>query len=258
MVTVDRTAPAVLEITQEDSELIIPITEPVLPPQVDNYSFTSSNSSCQVNPVAARSDQLWFATLIGCEGSSFSFTIVANSVVDLAGNTGPSEGISFAVEVPLPEVEPTPEPTTSPEVEVPPTPEPTNSPEVEVAPTPEPTPEPELSSAADPIKAPEPEAAAKAPVVAIEPTSQNPEVGLAEEVLAPEALLEALPTQDSELAQAPTQRRQAAQSVITASTTAEPVNSSLGWTVGLAIAGVLLLAAGLSLRHRGISDLLVG
>jgi hypothetical protein len=36
------------------------------------------------------------------------------------------------------------------------------------------------------------------------------------------------------------------------------VNSSLGWSVGLAIAGVLLLAAGLSLRRKGISDLLVG
>ena len=74
----------------------------------------------------------------------------------------------------------------------------------------------------------------------------------------PEVTREALPTQDSEVTQAPTQRRQAAQSVITALTTADPVNSSLGWSVGLAIAGVLLLAAGLSLKRRGISDLLVG
>ena len=70
--------------------------------------------------------------------------------------------------------------------------------------------------------------------------------------------LATLLAQDSEVTQAPTQRRQAAQSVIAASTTADPVNPSLGLRVGLAIAGVLLLAAGLSLRRKGISDLLVG
>jgi hypothetical protein len=202
-VTVDRTAPAVLEITQEDSELIIPITEPVLQPQADNYSFTSSTSACQVDSVAASSDQLWIATLSGCEGSSFSFTIVANSVLDLAGNTGPEADTSFAVTVP------------------------------------------------------EPAGSAVAPVIS---SVTKPPSGARAPALErlPEVTLETLPTQDSEVTQSPTQRRQAAQSVITASTTSEPVNSSLGWTVGLAIAGVLLLAAGLSLRRRGISDLLVG
>jgi hypothetical protein len=203
MVTVDRTAPAVVEITQEDSELIIPITEPVLQPQADTYSFTSSNSSCQVDSVTASSDQLWIATLSGCEGSSFSFTIIANSVVDLAGNTGPADGISFAVTVPEP---------------------------------------------AGSAVAPDISSVTKPPSV----------LGVPARDRLPEVTLETLPTQDSEVRQTPTQRRQAAQSVVTASTTADPVNSSLGLTVGLAIAGVLLLAAGLSLRHRGISDLLVG
>lgn len=203
MVSVDRTAPAVSDITQENSELIIPISEPVLPPQADNYGFTSSNSACQVDSVTASSDQLWLATLSGCEGSSFSFTIVANSVVDLAGNTGPNADTSFAVTVPEP-----------------------------------------AGSAAAPVISSGP----KLPRILVEPAREQ----------FSEVTLETLPAQDSEVTQAPTQRRQAAQSVITASTTADPVNSSLGWSVGLAIAGVLLLAAGLSLRRKGISDLLVG
>jgi hypothetical protein len=203
MVTVDRTAPAVSDITQENSELIIPISEPVLPPQADNYGFTSSNSACQVDSVTASSDQLWLATLSGCEGSSFSFTIVANSVVDLAGNTGPNADTSFAVTVPEP-----------------------------------------AGSAAAPVISSGP----KLPRILVEPAREQ----------LSEVTLETLPAQDSEVTQAPTQRRQAAQSVIAASTTADPVNSSLGWSVGLAIAGVLLLAAGLSLRRKGISDLLVG
>jgi hypothetical protein len=202
-VTVDRTAPAVLEITQEDSELIIPITEPVLQPQADTYSFTSSNSACQVDSVTASSDQLWIATLSGCEDSSFSFSILANSVRDLAGNTGPADAISFAVTVP------------------------------------------------------EPVGSAVAPVISSVPKPPSV-LGVPARDRLPEVTLETVPTQDSEVTKAPTQRRQAAQSVITASTNADPVNSSLGWTVGLAIAGVLLLAAGLSLRRRGISDLLVG
>jgi hypothetical protein len=267
MVEVDRTAPEIVVITQEESQLQIPITEPVLQPETDSYSFESSNSACQVDSVTTSGDQMWLATLVGCEDSSFSFTIVANSISDLAGNTGPAEDISFAVVVTLPEVTPTPEPTASPEVT--PTPEPTASPEV--TPTPEPTPKPTASPevelaptqeptyvpATEPIMAPESEVATPAQVVANEPTQLDPEVGLAEEVLAPEAELETLPTEDSEVTQAPTQRRQAAQSVITASTASDPANSSLGWAVGLAIAGALLLAAGLSLRRRGISDLLV-
>jgi hypothetical protein len=55
MVFVDRTAPEVLEITQQDSELIIPITEPVLQPETDSYSFTSSKSACQLDSVTASS-----------------------------------------------------------------------------------------------------------------------------------------------------------------------------------------------------------
>jgi hypothetical protein len=203
MVSVDRTAPEVLAITQEDSELITSITEPALQPEIDSYSFTSSNSVCQVESVAASSDQEWIATLNGCETSSFTFTILANSVVDLAGNTGPEADTSFAVTVP----------------------EPAGS---DVGPV--------ISSVTKPPSG--------ARVPALERL--------------PEVTLETLPTQDSEVTQSPTQRRQAAQSVITASTTSEPVNSSLGWTVGLAIAGVLLLAAGLTLRRKGISDLVVG
>jgi hypothetical protein len=203
MVSVDRTAPEVLEITQEDSELIIPITEPALPPQADSYIFTSSNSACQVDSVAASSDQVWLATLIGCEGSSFTFTILANSVVDLAGNTGPAADTYFAVVVP------------------------------------------------------EPVVAALAPVISSSPNPPSV-LGVPAREGLPEVKLDTLPSEDSEVTQPPTQRRQAAQSVITASTTSEPVNSSLGWTVGLAIAGVLLLAAGLTLRRKGISDLVVG
>jgi hypothetical protein len=203
MVSVDRTAPEVLEITQEDSELIIPITEPALQPEVDSYSFTSSNSACQVDSVAASSDQVWLATLIGCEGSSFTFTILANSVADLAGNTGPAADTSFAVVIP------------------------------------------------------ETAVAALAPVISSSPNPPSV-LGIPAREGLPEVTLDTLPSEDSEVTQPPTQRRQAAQSVITASTTSEPVNSSLGWTVGLAIAGVLLLAAGLTLRRRGISDLLVG
>jgi hypothetical protein len=63
--------------------------------------------------------------------------------------------------------------------------------------------------------------------------------------------------EDTELIQVPGQRRQAAQAVVEATTSPQSVSSTLAWTVGLAIAGVLLLAAGLSLRRRGLSDLLV-
>jgi len=216
-VVVDRTSPEIEEITEENSELTIPITEPVLQPEVDGYSFTSPNNTCQLDSVVASTEQIWRATLLGCDGTSFSFTILANSISDLAGNTGPSDNISFAVVVAVPEVAPIPE------------------------------------SAATP----EPEAPALAPAVSNDPSPPNPILGLAEATLEPEVVLETLPTRDSEVTQSPSQRLQAAQSIIAASVAPESASSSLAWTVGLTIGGVLILAAGLSLRRRGVSDLLV-
>jgi hypothetical protein len=225
MVAVDRTAPEILEITQVDFELHIPITEPVLQPAVDSYSFTSTNSACQVDSISSSSDQMWVATLVGCEASSFSFTIVANSFSDLAGNLGPAADALFAVVVAVPEAASTPEVSTSPTPEA--------------------------------AKEPEPVASTAAPVV---PSASNPPDTLgvpAQEGLVPEVVTEVLPIEDLEVFQSPPQRRQAAQSVIATSNVSDPVNSSLGWTVGLAIAGVLFLVVGLSLRRRGVSDLLV-
>jgi hypothetical protein len=211
LVAVDRTLPEVMEISQSEFALTIPMTEPVLQPDFDSYNFTSSTNSCLVDSIAASSDQIWLATLVGCEASSFSFTIPANQVTDLAGNTGPSTDVSFAVVVPVPEV------TTNPESEAP----------------------------------------ALAPVVSIEPTQASLEVEPAIEQLDSEVVSESTSTEDSEVARAPIERRQAAQSIITATATPATDTLSVGWTVGLAIAGVILLAVGLSLRRRGVSDLLV-
>jgi hypothetical protein len=225
MVIIDQTAPEIIEMTQQDSELTIPITEPVLPPEVDSYIFTSSNSDCQLDSFAAGSDQVWLARLVGCEGSSFSLTILASSISDLAGNTGPAEDTSFSVSVSLPEVASIP--------------------------------------VLEPGQDSDPKVPALSPVESIELTPSNTELtntqlGFTEEVVVPEAVLEFSPTEDSEVTQSPTQRQQAAQSVITASATPDAVSSSLGWTVGLTIAGALLLVAGFLIRRRAVSDLLVG
>ena len=217
IVTVDLTAPEIVEIAQDNSELTIPITEPVLQPEVDGYRFTSPNSSCQLESLAATSDQIWLAKLDGCDSTSFSLTILAHSISDLAGNTGPAEDTSFAVVVAVPEAAPVSEPTAT------------------------------LN----------PEASDFDPGVSGDPSPRNPALGIVEQALNSEAVPESIPTQDSEVSQTPNQRWQAAQSVITASATPEATNSSLSWIVGLTIAGVLLLVSSFSLRRRGLSDLLV-
>jgi hypothetical protein len=238
IVAVDTTAPEIVEITQAESELTISITEAVLEPERENYLLTSSNNACQIDSITAGSNQFWQATLVGCGGSSFSFTILANSVSDLAGNTGPAEDTSFEVVVPAPSVSPTPEPTVAPEPEAAPAPEPTALPETDPSPTPEP-----IGSVVSPTTS---SVTTPSSVLAVTP----------QESLVEESVTDVYPVEDSEVTQPLTQRRQAAQSVITASATPETASQSLGWTVGLTIAGALLLAAGLFLRRRGISDLL--
>jgi hypothetical protein len=211
LVSVDRTRPEVLEITKESSVLVIPISEPVFDPVVENYSFTSSKNSCQVESLAATSDQNWLATLAGCDGSSFSFKILANSVLDLAGNTGPLEDIAFEVSIPA---------------------------VAEVGAS-----NPNVSS-----------------TISGTPSAQSSPIGSAsspQASVSPDRAVPGSTIEDSEVTLVPGQRRQAAQSVIKASASSESENSALGWTVGMAIAGVLLLVAGLSIRRKGVSDLLV-
>jgi hypothetical protein len=231
IVVVDRTAPEIVEIKQEDSELIIPITEPVIAPEPDSYSLLSASSDCQVETIVASNDQLWLASLVGCEDLSFSFTILAGSISDLAGNTGPAENILFEVSVPLPEVASTPEAVTP------------------AAQDPEAAQLPEASK--------EPEVLAPASSVSAGPGSPPFPVVTEDQVVNSLPELGPVPTEDAELIQLPTPRKQAAQSVIATSVTQDSASSTLGWTVGLVIAGVLLLVAGLSLRRRGVSDLLV-
>lgn len=211
LVSVDRTAPQVSEITRAQSELYIPLSEPALQPALDNYSFSSSKNSCQVQSIAASTDQIWLATLFGCEAASFTFTILANSVLDLAGNTGPLQDIAFEVEIPIVEQLS----GTGPGISSTTLGTPNN-------------PRSSSSTTSSPAASLSPEA-----------TSPNPNV------------------EDSEAALAPSQRRQAAQSVIRASISSDNSNSGLAWSVGLAIAGVLLLVAGLSLRRKGVSDLMM-
>jgi hypothetical protein len=253
IVAVDQIAPEIIEIIQAESELTISITEAVLKPERENYLLTSSNNACQVDSITAGSDQVWQATLVGCEGSSFSFTILANSVSDLAGNTGPAEDTSFEVVVPAPSVSPTPEPTVAPEPEAAPAPELTALPEPDPSPTPERAdlPEPEAASTTEPI------ASVVSPTTSSVTTPSSVLGVTPQESLVEESVMDVYPVEDSEVTKSPTQRRQAAQSVITASATPETASQSIGWTVGLTIAGALLLAAGLFLRRRGISDLLI-
>lgn len=208
MVLIDHTAPIVAEIMAESQELIIPISEPVAAPVNENFTFTSSSDTCQVLSLSASTSQTWLATLIGCEATSYSFAILANSVSDLAGNQGPANDITFAVSIPLPE------PMTPPQADLSQTP---------VAPAPNMT----TTSTTSPS-----------------------------EPVAP-SNLESAPIEDSLVTEKSSPRSQAAQSVIEASATTGAGNFSMGWTVGFAIAGLLLLSIGLSLRRRGVSELLV-
>jgi hypothetical protein len=62
---------------------------------------------------------------------------------------------------------------------------------------------------------------------------------------------------DSELFQQPERRDQAAQSLTVVSESGQDNASLLGWAIGLGLTGVLILAAGLYIRRRGLPSMLV-
>ena len=225
LVALDQTAPEFSEITQNNFQLTIPISEAVVEFGFQSFTFTSDNSDCQIESISAASNEIWLANLTGCEDSSFLFSILANSVSDFAGNTGPSEQVSFEVIIPAPE---------APVIQ-----------------------EVESSTVPQTGATSQPEPSAIAPIETAGPTPP-PAIALEPEVIStPAEVATSSVIEDVELIQAPGERRQAAQAVIEATTSPQSVSSTLAWTVGLAIAGVLLLAAGFSLRRRGLSDLLV-
>jgi hypothetical protein len=110
-------------------------------------------------------------------------------------------------------------------------------------------------------------------VIPASETSSTPEPALAprrasavtgssspQELLQP-ALLEESVTQsnavDSELFQQPERRDQAAQSLTVISESGQDNASLLGWAIGLGLTGVMILAAGLYIRRRGLPEMLV-
>ena len=81
-----------------------------------------------------------------------------------------------------------------------------------------------------------------------------------QELLEPGQLEESVTTPravDSELFQEPQQRDQAAQSLTVVSESSQDNASLLGWGIGLVLTGVLILAAGLYIRRRGLPAMLV-
>lgn len=204
LVRIDKTSPEFSRITQENFELTIPISEPVIEFSPQNYTFASDNKHCQIESITLDLGNTWLATLAGCEDSNFSFTIYPHSFYDLAGNTGPAQQVTYEVFIPQTEA-------TLDQVE---------------------------------------ESAANAPIESDGPTS--PENQAVRPEVSPDLI------EDSEVFVPSRERSQASQAVIKASSGAESVDSNLGWAVGLAIAGVLLLVGGFSMRRRRISDLLVG
>jgi type IV secretory pathway VirJ component len=62
---------------------------------------------------------------------------------------------------------------------------------------------------------------------------------------------------DSELFTKPEQRDQAAQSLTVVSDSSQDNASLLGWAIGFGLTGILILAAGIYIRRKGLPEMLV-
>jgi hypothetical protein len=105
-VLLDSTAPVAFWQLQDLPTAQLEFSEPVTGLNLSSFELESSAQDCSVSSLNYESESLWQISLIGCDQTSYSLTLKANSVADTLGNLGPVEATSFSFEAP----EPTPEP----------------------------------------------------------------------------------------------------------------------------------------------------
>jgi hypothetical protein len=220
-------------------------------PNIPNNSiyFESEDASCQIIRIEQLMATFWEAEIAGCEEVRYSFTILAESLQDHAGNLGPAldARYSFTPDViapPIAESSNTNSVTELPKIEPPKT-EPTVEPKVD------------NSEPVNPTSSPSPI-----------PTVQPEKVVSLEQLQNPEEVIEARPVpysvtpepevRDSEI-QTPQQTRdQAAQAVVIPREESSRQTGSGLWPTGLIAFAVMALGAGLFLVRRDLSNMVRG
>jgi len=232
VVRIDLTAPGIQSLDRAGNTIMMFFDEEI--PTIPNNSiyFESEDASCQIVRIEQLMAIFWEAEIAGCEEVRYSFTILAESLQDHAGNLGPALDARYSF---TPDVMAAPiaESDNSNSVTEPPKIEPTAEPKVDNSEPGKPTSNP------GPIPTVQPEEVIEAPVV---PSSVTPE---------PEV-------RDSEI-QTPQQTRdQAAQAVVIPREESSRQADSGVWPTGLIAFAVMALGAGLFLVRRDLSNMVRG
>jgi hypothetical protein len=244
VVRIDLTAPGIQSLDRAGNTIMMFFDEEI--PTIPNTSiyFESEDASCQIVRIEQLMATFWEAEIAGCEEVIYSFTILAESLQDHAGNLGPAldAKYSFTPDVIAP---PIAESENTNSVTEPPKTEPTVEPKVDTSepvkptssPSPIPTVQPEKAVSLERLQTPE--EAIEAPVAASSVTPE-PEV------------------RDSEI-QTPQQTRdQAAQAVVIPREESSRQADSGVWPTGLIAFAVMALGAGLFLVRRDLSNMVRG
>lgn len=93
---VDWTAPSVKSLDYARESLWINFDENIWNIPVSSLALSSEDSDCQIAGASQLIPSEWEVKLANCENASFDFSILSNSIEDLAGNLGPSNEVIFS------------------------------------------------------------------------------------------------------------------------------------------------------------------
>ena len=218
VVRIDRTPPALDTLDVVEKVFTITFNEEISALPSEAIYFASEDPSCQIVRIGQVMAKSWQAELAGCDGVGHSFSILANSVQDYAGNIGPAKQANYVF--------------TPDEIVSPPSPDPDESANfIDPAKT-------------EPINDPKNEPSNKAtPVleVAAPPVAEQPELVI----------------RDLELTTGNQRRNQAAQRVVIPREATRKSDPSV-WPISLVVFAVIAFGAGLILVRRDLSNMVRG
>lgn len=128
-IVIDTLAPTASWSQTSSSGSELTFSEPISGLELSALEITAADQSCGLSALIQQSPTNWRVSTIGCEQSDFTLGLIALSVMDISGNSGPISAVStsFTAELPEPPAQEShPEPVEEPGTE--PDPEPTEEP----------------------------------------------------------------------------------------------------------------------------------
>ena len=102
-ILIDTVGPSAYWGVPGSTQTLLEFSEPIQELELSDFEFTATDQSCSLTQLTELSPKLWEVATTGCEIGDFSIALLALSVLDQAGNSGPASTLTITFEAEIPE-----------------------------------------------------------------------------------------------------------------------------------------------------------